>query len=167
VAISVQLNAVPLVGEYVEVVLPQVAAPAVLLRGSPIALRAVDVHSAAALHASAGEPEDRIGPQTPLYVSAPAFRATGAMAGDAPGTAPDETADENDQTPEHATASLSARSYPGAYESRLPAVAARDAGSSWSAAAAPGLAIAGVARKTSVGLAGAFSRAGVALARRF
>jgi len=42
-----------------------------------------------------------------------------------------------------------------------------DAGSRWSALGTPGIEIASAAKKTSVGVANVFSRAGVSLARSF
>jgi hypothetical protein len=63
---------------------------------------------------------------------------------------------------------LPARIFVGAYSfpSQTAAVPA-DRAHPWRAVGTPGLEIASVARKTSVGLAGVFSRAGVALARSF
>lgn len=71
--------------------------------------------------------------------------------------------------------SVSARAFPGAYS--LPdlsitptaaiAAVAPSAPGRWRAVATPGVEIASAAKKTSVGIASVFSRAGVSLARRF
>ena len=61
---------------------------------------------------------------------------------------------------------LAARTIEGAYHQN-PAAVETDSSSGWRAAATPGVEIATVARKTSVGIAGAVTRASVSLAKSF
>jgi beta-lactamase regulating signal transducer with metallopeptidase domain len=164
-AASVQLNAVPLVGELVEGALPQVARPVARI--------------AAALEL----------PLSGAVIAAPAELPAAPRTGtahelDQPNEGgerreidePYEThgADEltalhtlnEPREPNPVAVPLSVRSFPGAYRMEDAASSASDR-TGWAAVASPGVAVADAARKTSVGLAGAFSRAGVALARRF
>jgi len=153
---SGHLHAVPLVGEYVEMVLPHVP-PVVRIAESVVPAPApsdgVDVtepgRSANLQQVQSREsvevakPHDafeRYEPYEPYQPSEPAHAPV---------------------------AVIDARQFIGAYTRREEAPVRSEQTLRWSAAAAPGVGIARAARKTSVGLAGAFTRAGVSVAKSF
>ncbi len=159
VLISSQLNAVPLLGDSVELLLPQVAgASGVGLLASTFALRA-----------TADKPADRPARQV-SRTHKPAFALTSHVAMAGKPYEPHELYEPNEPNELNAPSApsfLTARSFEGAYERPFVPQATPNSTNGWRAVATPGLAVAEAARKTGVGLAGAVSRASVALARRF
>jgi beta-lactamase regulating signal transducer with metallopeptidase domain len=69
--------------------------------------------------------------------------------------------------PDTPIAPIQARSFEGAYERSDEAAASSEQPTPWRAAANTGVEIGSAARKTGIGIAGFFSRAGVSLSRRF
>jgi len=160
--ISVRLNALPLVGEYVDMVLPLVASP---VARTVAGLNPVEV-------ASSGP----IQPLRSVRMSAPPDNALVAPTDQREASEFNELSEPRE--PEAASKRresvdanelqtvLAARTIEGAYHQN-PAAVEPDSSSGWRAAATPGVEIAGVARKTSVGIAGAVTRASVSLAKGF
>jgi beta-lactamase regulating signal transducer with metallopeptidase domain len=155
-ATSVQLTALPLVGEYVEVLLPGVTAPAgrMVSGASPVEFpsvvpQPVPARTRVMIAKTRGE-------QTPPVV------AHEQAAADLP--ARSELSPRGDGAGE--PRALSGRAFQGSYASQ-PNPASIDAPNPWRATAVPGVAIANVARKSAVGMANAFTRAGVSLAKSF
>lgn len=147
--------------EIAEVVLPNVARPVLV-----------------AFNQSATFPEAQAGANVPIArSSAPDRDAPSApSAPDAPAAPDDPGAPDALDTPDTPDAA-DATSAPGFVESvafagvyqvpNVPAARPIEQPNPWSALGAPGVEIASAARKTSVGIAGVFSRAGVSLARSF
>jgi beta-lactamase regulating signal transducer with metallopeptidase domain len=160
VAVSVQLNALPLIGQQIEIVLPQVASVGPPWRA--IAESRSPMAAPGATYAITSPIASTVAPASQTAtVDKPPF-AQIAMA-DKPTFAPTlhiATVDEPIET-------LSARSITPEYTNPDAHPSSSDEPSRWRAAAAPGVEIASAARKTGVGIASAFSRAGVSLARSF
>jgi hypothetical protein len=156
---SVQLNAVPLVGDYVETWLPEVAAPVVRATAAvlPTAISQIAMVPAPVRVRPSARRQDAV-------VLEPSSAASQPSSGDANGATEPELAREVHDSREPSV--LSARTIEGAYQSQTSATEA-DSASSWRSAALPGLGIARAARKTGAGIAGAFTRAGVGLAKSF
>ena len=162
VVVAIQLRAVPLVGEVVETTLPLVAPTVtVRLKPDPPYTRATIRLSATAESTARKKPDTYFTPDAraprnelnePHELNEPAF-VLNATAGQ-----PAERAEPIDV--------LSGRSFEGRYN-LLEAPAAPPGTNPWQVAGAVGAEIGASARKTSVGIANTFTRAGVLLARRF
>ena len=164
VVISVQLQGMHVFAEIGEILLPQVSRPVVVIDGAAAAVRL--------------KPDtDNYAPYAPNAPNAPdAPNAPGAPITSAFAPEPQIGTSVEADAP-----SLSARAFPGAYSLLDAPIApnapiapiapnppnAPNAPNSWRAMATPGIEVASAAKKTSVGIAGVFSRAGVSLARRF
>ncbi len=157
-AISVRLNALPLVGEYVDMVLPLVASPAARIVAG---LKPVAPASSVAIQS---------------VESIPASAAPTRLASVSPGNALNEPYELHEPyepyelhepyEPYEPRGAMSSRAFVGAYHQN-PAAVETDSSGGWRAAATPGVEIASAARKTSVGIAGAVTRASVSLAKSF
>jgi beta-lactamase regulating signal transducer with metallopeptidase domain len=145
IAASIQLNALPLFGEY-DVELPRVAAPArFIVAAATVPIAGVTPATLSTTRRTpVGGTQETPDPYVPHASYVP----------------PDP------HGPEPALL-LNARAFEGVYRSQDATSVASDQPLTWRAAAVPGIEIANAARKTSVGLAGVVSRASVALARRF
>ncbi len=175
VALASHLKTVPLVGESVLSVLPRVAslaAPAASLASirvpdSAFVVQPFALEQTASAQSSAPAPTFAL--RAP--VDQPANTNMREAARPSDGVLVDPH-DARELTPSSGTTEppgqpLAARSFAGAYPEQNTGASSPDSPSVWGAAATPGLAIADAARKTSLGLAGAFSRASVAMVRRF
>jgi beta-lactamase regulating signal transducer with metallopeptidase domain len=156
-AISVRLNALPLVGEYVDMALPLVASPVVRTVAGlkPVApASSVAIQSVESIHASAAPPRlASVSPNEPHELHEL--------------HEPNEPNEPNKPNePPELRGVMSPRAFEGAYHQNPTAVES-DSSSGWRAAATPGVEIASAARKTSVGIAGAVTRASVSLAKSF
>jgi hypothetical protein len=155
---SVQLNAFPLIGGYVETWLPEVGAPVARLTAAvlPTAISQVAETPAPFRMRLNAKPQNTAQSPPPS-----AHR---------PAASEVSTSTESEQPREgfdsREPSVLSARPIEAAYHPRTNPVSA-DSPSPWRAAALPGVNIARAARKTGVGIAGAFTRAGVGLAKSF
>jgi beta-lactamase regulating signal transducer with metallopeptidase domain len=161
--VTVQLRAIPLVGEFVEI------APAVTVRlaaFAPTPLVEVRHGRVEALRAKVEEPTTVEKPETAAFTTARIVR-------DEPLNAPNRQNLTNPRTHHEPIAPvapdpavISARSFDGHYSVARPSAAAEDR-APWQVAGAVGAEMGASARKTSVVIANAFTRAGVSLARTF
>ncbi len=185
VVVSSRLNAVPLIGEHVEMALPQVRGPVV--RMASAAIRQSDTSSA--VQSAPPVPASfRVMRRVASVTAEPAFAPDAHRFGAAGPTNTRTNEPANPRTDEPAFAPeahrfgvagpatprtdepvpvLSTRSFEAAYSRPDARPPSSDEPNVWRAAAAPGVEIANAARKTGVGIAGALSRASVSLARSF
>jgi beta-lactamase regulating signal transducer with metallopeptidase domain len=157
-AASVQLTAVPLVGNYVEALLPEVAAPVARTLAEPSPVEVSSIEPPVRIRTTAMVPTTRGREEAHVAAAVAAERQ------------PHNPAIHAEQ-PRHETDSadpvaLSGRTFQGSYASRAQ-IAPADAPNPWRATAVPGVAIASAAKKSAVGMANAFTRAGVSLAKSF
>lgn len=158
--ISVQLHGVRF-AEIADVVLPHVARPDLVAYNE---IRAVAEELPAAIESigrrASGAASAPVAPDAPNAPNAP-------NAPDAP-TAPGPALDAPDAAIALDAPVTSSVSFAGVYRSpQAPAARLIEPPNPWSALGTPGVEIASAAKKTSVGIAGVFSRAGVSLARSF
>jgi hypothetical protein len=148
VAVAIQLRGVPLVGEVVEMPLPLVVPP------DTVRLKPDTTFFTPDVRVVRNEPTNLSNPRT--YEPYEPYE-------------PHEPSEPpNWPTPEpNEPVSLSGRSFDGHYAAVERPTAAPESRAAWQLAAAAGVEIGASARKTSVGIANAFTRAGVSLARRF
>ena len=161
VVMSVRLNAVPLIGEDDAIVLPAVATPVARIAAAPGAPGAPNapnapIDLARPYFAPIAHRVLRLTRPTHVPRASPAPHAP--IAPNAP-NAPNATL--------ASTETLHARSFEGAYERPTEPASSSVQPSPWRAATNTGVEIGSAARKTGVGIAGFFGRAGVSLARRF
>jgi beta-lactamase regulating signal transducer with metallopeptidase domain len=162
--VTVQLRAIPLVGEFVEL------APAVTVRlaaFAPTPLVEVRHGRVEALRAKVEEPMAVEKPETAAFTTARIVR-------DEPLKPPNPQNLTNPRTQHESIAPvapdptvISARSFDGHYTVAARPSAAAEARAPWQVAGAVGAEMGASARKTSLVIANAFTRAGVSLARTF
>ena len=157
VAVAIQLRGVPLVGEVVEMPLPLVVPP------DTVRLKPDTTFFTPDVRVVRNEPTNLPNPRTsepnePTNLSNPRTYEPNEPLFEPP----------NRPTPEpNEPVSLSGRSFDGHYAAAERPTAAPESRAAWQLAAAAGVEIGASARKTSVGIANTFTRAGVSLARRF
>ena len=152
---SSQVQTMPAFSEMAEIIVPHVPRPLLSFYGAPGGAPYADVAFHVPVASSASAAPSASIPSAALTAPITRITTIASVTPVAPVSSPDAR-------------TLPGRTFGGAYPaSQSPAAASVKEASPWRAMATPAVEIASAAKKTSVGLADAFGRAGVALARSF